>query len=225
MITCSCLLSKVNDGLPSPTSSDRMCWPSDIMSYQARRSLTVYAVQGWWWHDTPDVVPPCVLPKGEDVMSHQTSSDRVCCLMAMKACHVWRHPTPCVTQGPWRHSTPYVIRSFVLSKGYDNKQHSMSSDTICFSRAMMTHIAWCRPTMCAFQGRWWHSHAKCPTVCAAKGPWWDAMLNIVWSCVLSKCNYGMPHSTSSNRVCKTRGNVKLNGKKAFYHKIYYLTLK
>ena len=145
--------------------------------------------------------------------------------MAMKACHVWRHPTPCVTQGPWLHSTPYVVRSCVLSKGDDNKPHSMSSDTICFSREMMTHIAWCRPTMCAFQGRWWHSHAKCLTVCAAKGPWWDAMLNIVWSCVLSKGNDGMARSTSSNRVCKNRGNVKLNGKKAFYHKIYYLTLK
>ena len=135
--------------------------------------------------------------------------------MAMKACHVWRHPTACVTQGPWWHSTPYVFRSCELSKGDDNKPHSMSSDTICFSREMMTHIAWCHPTICAFQGRWWHSHAKCPTVCAAKGPWWDAMLNIVWSCVLSKGNYGMPHSTSSNRVCKTRGNVKLNGKKSF----------
>ena len=215
MITCSCLMTKVDDGLPSPTSSDCMCWPRAMMAYQVRCSLTVYVVQGWWWHDTPDVIPPYVLSKKEDVMSRETSSDCVCCLMAMKACHVWHHPTACVTQGPWRHSTPYVVRSCVLCKGYDNKPRPMSFDTVCFSRAMMTHLAWCRPTMCVFQGRWWHCHAKCPTVSAAKRPWLDTMLNVVQLCVLSKGNDGMPCSMSSKGLCKTRGNVKFNGKKSF----------
>ena len=148
-------------------------------------------------------------------MSRKTSSDRVCCPMAMKACHVWCHPFVCVTQGPWGHSTPYVVRSCVLSKGVDNKPRPMSSHRVCFLRAMMKHLAWCRPTMCAFQGQWWHCHAKCPTVSAAKRPWWDTMLNVVRLCVLSKGNDGMQCSMSSNGLCKTRGNVKLNGTKSF----------
>ena len=65
----------------------------------------------------------------------------------------------------------------------------------------------------------------CPTVCYAQGPWWHATLNTVLSCVLSKGNDIMPCSTSSNCVCKTRGNVKLNGIQTFYHKIDYLTFK
>ena len=56
---------------------------------------TVCAVQKRLWHATPDVVRPCVLPKGDDGMPRPTSSDRVCCPKAAMSCHA-RRCRPCV---------------------------------------------------------------------------------------------------------------------------------
>ena len=63
-----CLLSKGDDGMPHPTSFDRVCCPKAVMSCHARRSPTVCAAQGQWCHAMPDVLRPCVLSKGGDVM-------------------------------------------------------------------------------------------------------------------------------------------------------------
>ena len=43
----------------------------------------------------PDVVRPCVLPKGGDVMPLPTSPDSVYCLRAVMSCHA-RCCRPCV---------------------------------------------------------------------------------------------------------------------------------
>ena len=139
----------------------------------------------------------------------------MCYLRAKMSCHARRRSTARAAQLRWRHATSDVIHLFGLPKVHEGIPRPTSCDRVCFLRAMMKHLAWCHPTMCAFQGQWWHCHAKCPTVSAAKGPWWDTMLNVVWLCVLYKGNDGMQCSMSSNGLCKTRGNVKLNGKKSF----------
>ena len=48
---------------------------------------TVCAVQRRLWHATPDVVQPCVLPKGDDGMPRPTLSYRVCCPKAVMSSH------------------------------------------------------------------------------------------------------------------------------------------
>ena len=48
---------------------------------------TVCAVQRRLWHATPDVVQPCVLPKGNDGMPCPTPFDCVCCPKAVMECH------------------------------------------------------------------------------------------------------------------------------------------
>ena len=70
-----------------PTTADRLCCPRAMMACHARRRPTVYAVKGRRWHATPDVVRPCVLPKGDDGMPRPTSLDRVCCAKAYFAVH------------------------------------------------------------------------------------------------------------------------------------------
>ena len=46
----------------------------------------------------PDVVRPCVLPKGVDVIPRPTSFDRVCCPKAVMSCHARRILTVCASQ-------------------------------------------------------------------------------------------------------------------------------
>ena len=70
-------LSKGDDGMPRPTPSDRVCYPRAMMAWHARRWPIVCAVQG------------------RDCMPHRTSFDRVCRQRAMMACHAWRRPTVC----------------------------------------------------------------------------------------------------------------------------------
>ena len=81
------VLSKGYDGMPRPTTADRLCCQRAKMACHARRRPTVYAVKGRRWHATPDVVRPCVLQKGEDGMPRQTPFDRVCCPKAYFAVH------------------------------------------------------------------------------------------------------------------------------------------
>ena len=85
--------------MPRPTSFDHVCWPRAVMSCHARRRLTVNAAQRRWWHATSDVVQPCVLSKGGDVMPRPTSSNCMCCPRAVMACHARCHPTMCAVQG------------------------------------------------------------------------------------------------------------------------------
>ena len=74
----------------------------------------------------PDVLRPCVLSKGSDVMPRPTSSDYVCCPRAVMSCHSRRCrpcvqskgsnvmprptlPTVCVVQWRWCNATPDVV--------------------------------------------------------------------------------------------------------------------
>ena len=104
-----------------PTTFDCLCCPMSMMACHTRRRSTLCAVQGLWWHATPDivrlfvlpkrrwlhatpyVVRPCVLSKGSDVMHHPTML------------------TVCAVQGRWcLHATPDIV------------------DRVCCPRAVMS---------------------------------------------------------------------------------------
>uniref|UniRef100_A0A494G8Z8 Uncharacterized protein n=1 Tax=Solanum lycopersicum TaxID=4081 RepID=A0A494G8Z8_SOLLC len=55
----------------------------------------------------------------------------------MMVCHARCHPTVCATKGQCGLDTPDDVKSCVLSKGNDNMPRPMSSDYVCFSKAMM----------------------------------------------------------------------------------------
>ena len=114
-----CVLSQGGDVMPRLTLSDRACSPRAVISCHARCHSTECAVQGPWFHATPDVIRLSVLSIDGDGMSRLTSSDRVCFLRTVMACHARRCP-PCV-----------------LSKGSDVMPCSKSSDRVCSLRAVM----------------------------------------------------------------------------------------
>ena len=66
----------------------------------------------------PDVVKPCMLPKGNDSIGK-------------------RRLTVCAGQGPLWHATPDVIRPGVIAKVHEDMPCEMSSDHMCCTIAMM----------------------------------------------------------------------------------------
>ncbi len=84
----------------------------------------------------------------------------------------------------WWHAMPDVVRLCMFSKGYDGMPRPTSSDPMYCPRAMMACQARRRPTMCAFQGPWWHAHH--PSMCAVQGRWCNAIPNFIRPYVLSK---------------------------------------
>ena len=153
--------SKSGDLIQCPTSSYRVCYPRSVMACHARRHLTMCDVLGRRWHATPDVVRPCVLPKGGDGMPRPTSSDRVCCPRAMMTCHARRRST--VSASPKammecharRHLAIHARRCSTVcaAKGDDGMARPTSSDRVCCPKAMMACHAGRRPTVCAAQRR------------------------------------------------------------------------
>ena len=111
-----CVLQKGEDGMPRQTPFDRVC-PKAMMACHARRRSTVCAAQRRWWHATPDVVRPCVLPKGDDGMPRPTSLERVCCPKAMMTCHARRRSTVCAAQRRILQSTPVRRRPLQMPPG------------------------------------------------------------------------------------------------------------
>ena len=73
--------------MPRLTSFDCLCCPKTMMAFYARHRLIVRDVQGRCCHATPDVVRPCVLSKGSDVMARLTSFDHVCYPRELMSCH------------------------------------------------------------------------------------------------------------------------------------------
>ena len=90
--------SKGNDGMPRPMPSDRVCCPRTMMACQTRRRPTVSPSQKAMMAGPPDIVRPCVLPKGDDDMPCRTSFDRLCYPKSMMACHARRHSSVCASQ-------------------------------------------------------------------------------------------------------------------------------
>ena len=131
-----CVLQKGEDGMPRQTPFDRVC-PKAMMACHARRRSTVCAAQRRWWHATPDVVRPCVLPKGDDGMPRPTSFNCVCCPKAVMACHARHRSTVCAAQRRCWHATLDTVRPCVLPKGDDGMPRPTPSDRVCCPRVMM----------------------------------------------------------------------------------------
>ena len=154
------VLSKGYDGMPRPTTADRLCCQRAKMACHARRRSTVCAAKRRRWHATPDavrpcvlpkgddgmhatpdVVRPCVLPKGDDGMPRPTSLDRVCCPKAMMACHARRRSTVCAAKRRRWHATPDVVRPCVLPKGDDGMPRPTSFNRVCCPKMLMASHA------------------------------------------------------------------------------------
>ena len=146
------VLPKGDSGMPRLTSFDRVCFPKAMMACHARRRSTVCAVQRRCCHATPDVVQPCVLPKGGDVMPCPPSSDRVLSYGG----DVMPRPTSfdrvCFPKARW-HAMPDVVRPCVLSKGGDGMSRLTSFDCVCRPWAIMACPAKHRSIVCAAQRR------------------------------------------------------------------------
>ena len=110
------VLSKGYDGMPRPTTADRLCCQRAKMACHARRRSTVCAAKRRRWHATPDAVRPCV-PKGDDGMPRPTSLERVCCPKAMMTCHARRRSTVCAAQRRILQSTPVRRRPLQMPPG------------------------------------------------------------------------------------------------------------
>ena len=150
------------------------------MSCHTRCRPTMYATQVQWWHATSDVIPLCVLHKGDENMSRPMSSDRVCFPKEMMTCHARHCPTCVLPKGDDGMPCRTCFSHFVFYNGSDGMQHSTSSDSVCCPRTMM-----------AFNAR------RHLTVCTAQGRWWLSIPDVVRSCGLSKENVCIPCSTSS----------------------------
>ena len=99
----------------------------------------------------PDVVRPCLLPKGVYVMPLPMWIDRVYYPRAVMSCHA-RRCRPCV-----------------LSKGSDVMPLPTSSDSVYSLRAVMScHARRCRPCVLC-NGIDVMPHSMLPTVCAVQG--------------------------------------------------------
>ena len=63
-ILLSCVMSKGDDNMLRPTSSNRVFFPRDMITSHTRYSPTMYIVQGKWLHLTHVIVRLCMRPKG-----------------------------------------------------------------------------------------------------------------------------------------------------------------
>ena len=121
--------------MPRSTLFDRVCAPKAVMSCHARRFFTVRAVQGRRCHAKSDVIRPCVLSKGGDVMPHPMSSDSLCRPRAAISCHA------------------DVVRPCVMPNGDDGMPHPTSFDRVCYPKAMIACHARRCSIVCAVQDR------------------------------------------------------------------------
>ncbi|TMW81890.1 hypothetical protein EJD97_007457 [Solanum chilense] len=138
-----CVLSKGNDGIKYPTSSDRVCC--------TRVMVTCHI----------DVVPPCVLLKGDIALPRPTSSNRVCTPRAMITCPAQCRPIVYVVQGRSWMSCPTlsdrrrwnlmadIVRPPVLPYGDDGMPRPTSSYRVCCPWAMWAFHVRLHLIMCA----------------------------------------------------------------------------
>ena len=131
------MLSKGNDRMPHPMSSDCVCFPREMMACNARCRLTMCASYGLYSHATLDIIQPCVIPKGNNGMSSPTSSRHLCYPMPMRSCHAQHHQTMCAIQRRLRHAKFNMVRPCLYFKGDDGLPCLPPSDCVCCPRTMM----------------------------------------------------------------------------------------
>ena len=142
---------------PRMTFSDRVCCPREMITCHSLRHPSVYSIKGRRLHYMPDSVWPsvcflrpmntcnvwrsptvCMLSNCNDGMPCLTSSNRVFIPRVMIKCHTWQSSTMYIVQVQWSHVTLVVVRSCVLSKGYDNMSFLTSSNCVLNPREMNT---------------------------------------------------------------------------------------
>ena len=133
-VVLPCMLSKGDDGMPCPTSSDRVCCPRAMMECHAPLLQCVshkgnndmpclmssdrmcYPRAMWACHGLRGPIV-CVV-QGDDNMPHTTSSDRVCFPMAMMTFHARHRQTVYTAQRQWLHAKLDFLRPCVLPKNH-----------------------------------------------------------------------------------------------------------
>ena len=93
-----CILFKGDNGMPCPIFSDRVCWPRFMMVCHARGSSTMYVAQMRRWHETSDIVRPCVILNGHMGIPRFISSNSMSSPRAIMACHARRRSSVCVVR-------------------------------------------------------------------------------------------------------------------------------
>ena len=139
------------------------------MAFHARRRATMSVGQMRRWHVTPDIIRPCVLPKGRVGIPRFISSNSMSSPRAIMTCHARRRSSVCVVQRDpdippptsysrlgcpraMQHVTPNIIRLRVLHKGYDGMPHPTLCDHVSCPRAMMACHALHSLIVCVVQG-------------------------------------------------------------------------
>ena len=125
-----CMLSKGDDGMPCPTSSDRVCCPRAMrkchtphrqcVSHKGNNDMPClmsydrmcFPRAMWACHGLRCRIV-CVV-QGDDNMPHTTSSYHVCYPMAMITFHARHRQTVYAAQGQWLHAKLDVLRLCVL---------------------------------------------------------------------------------------------------------------
>ncbi|TMW88188.1 hypothetical protein EJD97_018934 [Solanum chilense] len=125
-----CVLSEGNDGIKYPTLSDRVCCTRVMMTCHVDVVPPCVLLKGEYRIGMPNIIKPCVQSMGDDNMPRPTLSNRVC--------------FPRVKLDVM----PVVIRPC----GEDGISCPPSSDHLCFPMAMMECHARRHPTVCATQG-------------------------------------------------------------------------
>ena len=192
----SCVLSKVYDDIPRPTSFNFEFSPRAMMACNSRRCPTFFTGEGLWGHATHDFFLPFVLSKGEDGMPQLTCS------------------TMCTIHTRWWTAMPVIIHSCVRYNNDDGMPRMTSSNIVCCSivmmrmlrvtssypvcypRAMMTYHSWRRLKVCVVQYR-----------CVI------TTLDIVQLYLLSKVHDGMPRMTSSVYVWCSRAMIACHARR------------
>ena len=133
-IVLPCMLSKGDDGMLRPTSSDRVCCPRAMMkchtphrqcvSHKGNNDMPClmsydrmcFPRAMWACHGLRCQIV-CVV-QGDDNMPHTTSSYHVSFPMAMITFHVRHRQTVYAAQGQWLHAKLDVLRPCVLPKNH-----------------------------------------------------------------------------------------------------------
>ena len=131
------MLLKGNNGMPHSTWSYCVRCLRVMMESNARCRGTVCATYRRYGHSTPDIIKPCVIPKGDYGMPSPTLFGHLCCPMPMQSFHARHHQTICAIQRRLRHAKFNMVRPCLYFKGYDGLPCLPPSDCVYCPRRMM----------------------------------------------------------------------------------------
>ncbi len=143
--------------MPLLKSSARLCCQMSMIVCHAWHRSTVCSFQQIFSNATPNVIQPCLLSKGYVDLPRIKWSYSLWCPRTMMECHTRCRPTMCLMKWQWLNNTPNFIWQYLLSKVDDDIKRSRSYNRVCCPRAFIECHTGDRPTVCAFQMKWWHA--------------------------------------------------------------------